>query len=145
MNSSKSPSSLHLLNGIPTYHQDVNTNTSGANKNSCETNKNIPEPENLQSQTQNKKHAFVANLNNDLNIKDLQELFILETTKYLKENCSITMPTNKKTGKNKGIAFVLSPDHVHNEFLKLNGTEFHGKSLILEEAMSQGKKCEQER
>ena len=69
MNRSKSSSSPHLLNGTPTYHQDVNTNISGANKNSCETNKNIPEPENLQSQTRNKKHTFVENLNNGLNIK----------------------------------------------------------------------------
>ena len=90
MNSSKSPSSPHLLNGTPTYHPDVNTNTSGANNNSCKTNKNIPEPENLQGQTRSKKQAFVGNLNNDLNIKDLKELFGLETTKYLKENCSIT-------------------------------------------------------
>ena len=44
--SSKSPSSLRLLNGTPNYHQNVNTNTSEANKNSCDTNKNIPEPEN---------------------------------------------------------------------------------------------------
>ena len=48
MSSSKSLSSPHLLNGPPIYHRNVNTNTSGANKNSCETNKNIPEPENLQ-------------------------------------------------------------------------------------------------
>ena len=38
----------------------------------------------------------MGNLNNDLNIKDLKELFGLETTKHLKENW--------KTGKNKGIA-----------------------------------------
>ena len=140
MNSSKSLSSPHLLNGRPTYHQDVNTNTSGANKNSCKTNENIPEPENLQSQTRNKKEAFVGNLNNDLNIKDLKELFSLETTKYLKENCSITMPLNRKTVKNKDIVFVLSPDIDHIELFKLNGIEFHGKSLILEEPMSSGKK-----
>ena len=54
------------------------------------------------------------------------------------------MPINRKTGKNKGIAFVLSPDHVHNELLKLNIIEFHGKSLILEEAMPLGKKGEQQ-
>ena len=119
MNSSKSPSSPHLLNRTPTYHQDVNTNTSGANKNSCETIKNIPEPENLQSQIRNKKQEFVENLNNGLNIKDLNELFGLETTNYLKENCSTTMHINRKTGKNKGIAFVFSSEYAHNELLKL--------------------------
>ena len=134
INSSKSSPPPHLLNRTPKYHHNVNTNTSGVNKNSCETNKNIPEPENQQSQRRNNKQTFV---DNDLNIKNLKELFSLETTKYLKENCSITMSINSKTGKN--IAFVLSPDHVHDELLKLNGIEFHGKSLILEEAMSSGK------
>ena len=92
MNSSKPPSSSNLLNGTPNYHQDIKTNISGANKNSCEKNKNISEPKNLQSQIWNKKQAFVRNLNNDLNIKYLTELLGLETAKYLKENCSITMP-----------------------------------------------------
>ena len=42
--------------------------------------------------------------------------------------------------KTKVFAFVLSPDHVHNELLKLNGIEFHGKNLILEKPMTPGKK-----
>ena len=46
MNSPKLPSSPYLLNGTPNYHQNVSTNTSGVNKNSGETMKNIPEPEN---------------------------------------------------------------------------------------------------
>ena len=83
------------MNETSNYHQDVNTNASGAKKNLCETNKNIPEPKNLQSQTRNKKQTFVGHLNNDLSIKDLKELFELETTKYLKENCNITMPINR--------------------------------------------------
>ena len=87
----------------------------------------------------------MGNLNNDLNIKDLKELFDLKAIKYLKGNCSITMPTNRKTGKNKSIAFVLSPDRVHNELFKLNGIEFHGESLIPEKAMSPGKRSEQQR
>ena len=40
---------------------------------------------------------------------------------------------------------MLCPDHVHDELLKLNGIVFHGKSLILEEAMVPGKKSEQQR
>ena len=39
INCSKSPSSQHLLNGTSNYHQNVSTNTSEANKNSCETNR----------------------------------------------------------------------------------------------------------
>ena len=109
MNTSKSPSTPHLLKGTRNYHHDVNTNTSGANKNSYETKKNIPELEKIQSQTQNKKQKFVGNLNNNLNIKDLKELYGVETIKYLNKNYSIIKPINWKTGKNKGIASVLSP------------------------------------
>ena len=50
------------------------------------------------------------------------------------------MTINLKTGKDKGTVFILSPDHVLNELLERNGIEFYGKSLILEEAMSSGKK-----
>ena len=38
----------------------------------------------------------MGNLSNYLNIEDLKELFGLEATKYLKENCSITIPINRK-------------------------------------------------
>ena len=74
MNTSNSPSYPHLLNGTRNCHHNVhvNTNTSGANKNSCETNTNIPELEKIQSQTQNKKQKFVGSLNNNLNIKYLK-------------------------------------------------------------------------
>ena len=84
VNSLKSPSSPHLLNGTTNYHQNVNKNTFEANKNSCETNKNIPEPENQQRQTRNKKETFVGNLNNDLNIKDLRS-YCLQTMSIM--NC----------------------------------------------------------
>ena len=50
------------------------------------------------------------------------------------------MAINPKIGKNKGIAFAV---HAHNELLKLNTIpwkEFN--CLILEEAMSSGKKSE---
>ena len=43
----------------------------------------------------------MGNLNNDLIIQDLKELFVSETIKHLEENCSITMPKNRKTGKIK--------------------------------------------
>ena len=59
MNNSKPPSSPHLLNGTPQYHQDINKNTSETYKNSCETNTNTTEPESHQNQTRNKKQTFV--------------------------------------------------------------------------------------
>ena len=72
-------------------------NTSEANKNLCETNKNIREPENVQGQTRNKKQTFVGNLNNDLNMKDLKELFGLETISQRKlQHHYIYKPENWK-------------------------------------------------
>ena len=61
----------------------------------------------------------MGNLSDDLNVKYLKELFDL-ATRYLIENCSITMPVNRKTEKNKGIVFILPSGQVHNEFLKIN-------------------------
>ena len=46
------------------------------------------------------------------------------------------MPIKRKIGKTKEIVMALSQEHVNNEFLKLNGIEFHGKNLALEEVMS---------
>ena len=112
------------MNGTTKYHHYVCSNTSGTNKNSCEANKNILEPENQQSQTRNKKAKIVGNIKNDLKIKHFKDLFGLETTRYLK----------------KLLHSYCSPDHVYNELLKLDGIEFHGKSLTLEEVMFLGKK-----
>ena len=39
----------------------------------------------------------------------------------------------------------MSSGHVHNELLKPDGIEFHGKNFILEEAITPGKKIEQQR
>ena len=58
------------------------------------------------------KNIYIGNLNFDTKIDDLYELFGLRSTKYLRETCKINMPVNEKTGKCKGFAFVLVPEHV---------------------------------
>ena len=58
---------------------------------------------------------------------NLKELFGLKTAKYLKENCSIVMPINRKTRKNKSIAFMLSPEHIHYELLNLMALNSAGR------------------
>lgn len=40
----------------------------------------------------------------------------------------------KKTGKSKNFAFINVPEHVHSELMKLNGIEFYGRQLVIEEA-----------
>ena len=76
------------------------------------------------TQKYNMKKIYVGNLNKDVTINDLNELFGLKTTRYLQEYCSIELPVNEKTGKSRGFAFISCPDHVCNELIKLNGINF---------------------
>ena len=75
------------------------------------------------TQKDNMKKINVGNLNKDVMISDLNELFGLKTTRYLQEYCSIELPMNLKTGKSRGFAFISCPDHVCNELIKLNGID----------------------
>ena len=77
----------------------------------------------------------MGNLNNDL--KDLKELFGLKTIS--ERELLHRIGYKLQNWKNKGIAFVSSPDH---ELFNLNGIDFYGKNSILEEGMSPRKKWE---
>ena len=57
-------------------------------------------------------------------------------TQYLRDTCRINLVTSKSTGKHRGFAFMTTPDHVHDEILKLNGVEFDGRSIVVETAKS---------
>ena len=46
------------------------------------------------------------------------------------------MPVNQKTGKNKGFAFITAPERVYMELTKLNGIEFKGKEITIQDATS---------
>ena len=53
---------------------------------------------------------------------------------YLQESCNIELPTNEKTAKSRGFAFLSCPDHVCNELTKLNGIEFLETCIVVQEA-----------
>ena len=53
---------------------------------------------NNQNQSTEKTKLFVGNLNESTTEKDLNELFGLESTSYLREMCRIEMPKNKRAG-----------------------------------------------
>ena len=76
----------------------------------------------------------MGNLNKDITEEDLNQLFGLKTTVYLRQTCSIEMPLDKNTGKSKGFAFLNVPQHVYNELVKLNGIEFQNHFIRIEEA-----------
>jgi TatD DNase family protein len=71
----------------------------------------------------------------------LKQLFGLETTPYLRSSCKCDLRC-KGDGKSQGFAFVTVPSHVAGELLNLNGIEFYGQPLVIEESKTEegGKK-----
>ena len=88
------------------------------------------------TQKYNMKMVYVGNLNKDVTINDLNELFGLKTTRYLQEPCSIELLTNGNTGKSRGFAFTSCPDHACNELIKPNEINFLEACILVEEARS---------
>ena len=79
------------------------------------------------------KKVYIGNLREYFTEKHLIELFDLEMTQYLRDTCRINLVISKNTVKHRGFAFVTTPDHVHDELLKLNGVEFKGRRLLLKQ------------
>ena len=77
---------------------------------------------------------YVGNLSENINEKDLFELFGLRTTNYLRDNSDVKIPLSENTGKRRGSTNVKVPRHVSDELLKLHGIEFKGKMLVIEKA-----------
>jgi len=81
-----------------------------------------------------KKRIYVGNLGSNVTNDDLIQLFGLGTTPYLQQTCCVDIATDSKTGKSKNFAIVTVPEHVHSELIKLNGIEFYGRQVVIEEA-----------
>ena len=75
----------------PTITQDE----IGKNRKSVEENPN-------KHKNVRKKTLIVKNLAPSVVLEDITELFGLNSTKYLRENCSIELPLNLKETNNKG-------------------------------------------
>ena len=69
----------------------------------------------------------------------MTELFGLNLTKYLCENCSIELLLNLQETNNKGCAYVTAPNHIADELVKLKDIELRGHHLIIEEAATKPK------
>lgn len=80
------------------------------------------------------KRIYVGNLSNNVTQSDLAQLFGLETTPYLRDSCGCELATDEKSGKSKGFAFITVPEHVAHELMNLNGIEFYGRQLVIEES-----------
>ena len=80
------------------------------------------------------KNIYVGNLPEDITKHDINELFGLYSTFYLRDTCDIDFPINNKTGKLKGFAFIKAPTHIADEPIKRDGIACHNNELRLENA-----------
>ena len=73
-----------------------------------------------------KKQLFVGNLHSDATEENLYKLFGLRLTQYL-----VNMPLINKTRKSKVFAFIVAPEKVHQDLLKLDGIALLGRKLLI--------------
>ena len=83
---------------------------------------------------QNCRKSYVGNLNPNATKEGINELFGLNSTECLRQNCSVEIPIDRNTRKSKGFAFLKAPLHVSDELIKLNGFEFQKQSIRIENA-----------
>ena len=83
---------------------------------------------------------FIENLHSDTTEEDLYKLFGLRSTQYLKQNCLVNIPLVNKTGKSKGFPFIVTPEKVHQDLLKLDRVDLLGRKILIKEAISTRKK-----
>ena len=81
-----------------------------------------------------KNTLYVGNLDSKVSIEYIYKLFGLKSTAYLLSNCHVDFPLNQQTSKTRGHVYITAPKHVCDELVKLNGVEFKGKFLIIENA-----------
>jgi TatD DNase family protein len=80
------------------------------------------------------KSIYVGNLGSNVSNEDLTQLFGLGATPFLQKTCCVDVAIDDKTKKSKNFAIVTVPEHVHSELIKLNGIEFYGRQIVIEEA-----------
>ena len=81
---------------------------------------------------QNGKKLYVRDLNPNVTEEDINELFGLKSTEYLRQNCSVEMPIDRNTRKSNRFEFLKAPPHVSGELIKRNGFEFQKQDIRIE-------------
>ena len=93
---------------------------------------------NLDQQQENQSHykntIYIANLDSNVGIKDIYELFGLKSKAHLHKNSYLGFPLNQQIQSTKGHVYITAPKHVFDELVKLNAKEFKGKYLFIEDA-----------
>ena len=83
-----------------------------------------------------KSTIIIRNLNTNVTSADIYKLFGLNTTAYLHKNCNVSIPLNNMTKELLGYAYLTIPKHIPNEIIKLNGLNFRGQKIIVEDAVT---------
>ena len=81
-----------------------------------------------------KERLLVRNLSPSVVLEDIIETFGLNSTKYLRENCNIELPMNLQSTGHNGYAYIIAPNHVTDELVKLNELKLKDRNLIIEES-----------
>ena len=88
--------------------------------------------ENRKAENHQLKKLYVGNFSTCVTADDIYELFGLRSINYLCDNCSVEMPL-RSHNQSKRFVFITAPHHVTKELVKLNGVQFQGNCLIVEE------------
>ena len=106
------------------------TNSENADQEFSDINQNGNQKTYTNRDVSEKKQLFIGNLHSDTTEEDLYKLFGLRSAQYLKQNCLVNMPLINKTGKSKGFAFIVTPEKVHQDLLKLDRMDLLGRELF---------------
>ena len=75
---------------------------------------------------------YVTNLGSNVTTDELIQLFGLFTTPLLQRTCTVQLESSEEEGKS--FAHLNVPQHVHSELLKMNGMEFKGRLIQVQQA-----------
>ena len=68
-----------------------------------------------------------------MSTEDIYKIFGLESTTHFRTNWHADFPLNQQTQRTRGHVYITAPKHVCDELVKLNGVEFKGKCLFIED------------
>ena len=136
-NTTKDTQPIHESHSLKQQQQQHQTEESFSEEDFLPWEKVTTKQRNDRNQSIEKTKLFIGNLNQSKTEKDLNEMFGIECTPYLRETCSIEMPKNKHTGQSKGFAFLNVPAHVRDEIIKLDGIEYKNQTIKIEKARTQ--------
>ena len=82
------------------------------------------------------KLLYIGNLNENVTNEDIYKLLGVRTTEYTCQKSSVDLKMFEKAEKERGFGFTTIPEFVSAHLIELNGVEFYGKPILIEEVRS---------